>query len=134
MRILITGAGGQLGHDLMAVLAADDVKATDLAHLDITNRAAVVSTVVDFRPDWIINSAAYNDVDGAESAQKAAFAINASGPGNLADPAAEAGIKLVHISSDYVFDGRKEVPTRKRMNQILSICTVARSARVSFAC
>ena len=74
MRILITGAGGQLGHDLMAVLAADDVKATDLAHLDITNRAAVVSTVADFRPDWIINSAAYSDVDGAESAQKAAFA------------------------------------------------------------
>ena len=107
MRILITGAGGQLGHDLMAVLAADDLKATDLAHLDITNRAAVVSAVAEFRPDWIINSAAYNDVDGAESAQDEAFAINAYGPGNLADAAAEAGVKLVHISSDYVFDGRK---------------------------
>ena len=110
MRILITGAGGQLGHDLTAVLTTHDVKATDLAHLDITNRATVVSAVADFRPDLIINSAAYNDVDGAEWAQGEAFAINGNGPGNLADAAAEAGIKLVHISSDYVFDGRKGSP------------------------
>jgi dTDP-4-dehydrorhamnose reductase len=62
------------------------------------------------RPSWIINAAAYNDVDGAEEETELAFAVNAVGPGNLAAAAAHAGAEIVHISTDYVFDGRKGAP------------------------
>ena len=78
--------------------------------LDITDRQAVFETVNDMRPSWVINAAAYNDVDGAEGATELAFAVNATGPGNLAAAAARAGAEMVHISTDYVFDGRKGAP------------------------
>jgi dTDP-4-dehydrorhamnose reductase len=112
VRILITGAHGQLGQDLTSLLTDDEVHATDLAHLDISDRAAVATLVRDLRPEWIINVAAFNDVDGAEStnAQAQAVAINAVGPGNLADSAAEVDAGIVHISSDFVFDGTKGSP------------------------
>ena len=110
MRLLVTGAHGQLGHDLTSLLTGDEVHATDVAHLDISDRAAVGALVRELRPEWIINVAAYNDVDGAEAAEAQAFAINAVGPGNLADAAAGVGAGLVHISSDFVFDGTKGSP------------------------
>jgi len=110
VRILITGAGGQLGRELMEVLASHELHGRDHRALDIANREAVVQTVEQVRPSWVINAAAYNDVDGAEAATELAFAVNASGPGYLAEAAARVGAEMVHISSDYVFDGRKGSP------------------------
>lgn len=110
MRVLITGAHGQLGQDLTSLLTDDEVHATDLADLDISDRGAVATLVGELRPEWIINVAAFNDVDGAESTQAQAFAINAVGPGNLADSAAAVDAGIVHISSDFVFDGTKGSP------------------------
>ena len=107
MRILITGAGGQLGHDLQAVFREEEVYARDHGALDISDQAAVRALVGEIHPDWIVNGAAFNDVDGAESAENAAFAVNARGPANLATAAAMVGAGLVHISTDYVFDGKK---------------------------
>jgi dTDP-4-dehydrorhamnose reductase len=107
VRILVTGAGGQLGRDLTSLLGDHDVHARDHAQLDISDAGAVAPLVQELRPDWIINGAAFNEVDGAEIAEDRAFAVNAVGPGNLADSAASVGAGLVHVSTDYVFDGTK---------------------------
>ena len=110
MRILVAGAGGQLGSELIDILSPYDVHGRDHHALDITDRQAVNETVEQVRPEWVINAAAYNDVDGAEKATDLAFAVNAAGPGYLAAAAARAGAEMAHISTDYVFDGRKGVP------------------------
>ena len=110
MRVLVTGARGQLGQDLTALLRDDEVHETDFAELDIADRAAVDGLVRELRPEWVINVAAFNDVDGAESAEAIAFAINTVGPGNLADAAAAVDAGMLHISSDFVFDGTKGSP------------------------
>ena len=110
MRILVAGAGGQLGRELIDILSPYDVHGRDHHALDITDRQAVNETVEQVRPEWVINAAAYNDVDGAEKATDLAFAVNAAGPGYLAAAAARAGAEMAHISTDYVFDGRKGVP------------------------
>src|ERR1700737_2673790 len=107
MRVLITGAGGQLGHDLQVVLRDEEVDARDHRALDISDEAAVLGVVREIRPQWVINAAAFNDVDRAEIAEAEAFAINARGPANLAGVAAAVNAGLVHISTDYVFDGTK---------------------------
>lgn len=107
MRILITGAGGQLGQDLQAVLRDEEVDARDRRALDISDAEAVLALVKEIRPDWVINAAAFNDVDRAERAAEEAFAVNARGPANLASAAADVDAGLVHISTDYVFDGTK---------------------------
>ena len=107
MRILLTGAGGQLGRELVEVLTSDEVHALEHADLDITNRDAVFDTIDRLRPSWVINAAAYNDVDKAEDELELAFAVNGTGPGHLADAAAHIGVDMVHISTDYVFDGKK---------------------------
>jgi dTDP-4-dehydrorhamnose reductase len=107
VRVLVTGAGGQLGQGLVAVLRHEDVEARDHRSLDISNEAAVMAAVREIRPQWVINAAAFNDVDGAETAQDEAFAVNARGPANLAAAAAAVTARLVHISTDYVFDGTK---------------------------
>jgi dTDP-4-dehydrorhamnose reductase len=107
VRILLTGAGGQLGRELLETLAQDEVAGFDYHALDISDRKAVLAAVDGVRPLWIVNAAAYNDVDGAERNTKQAFAVNASGPGYLAEAAERAGAAMVHISTDYVFDGRK---------------------------
>jgi len=110
VRVLVTGARGQLGQDLTSLLKDDEAHATDFAELDIADREAVTALVRDLRPEWVINVAAYNDVDGAESAEDQAFSINAAGPGNLADAAAAVSAGMLHISSDFVFDGTKGSP------------------------
>ena len=107
MRVLVTGANGQLGRELLEVLGDEEVHARDHRALDISNEAAVVVAVREIRPQWVINAAAFNDVDSAEVAEDEAFAVNARGPLNLARAAAEVNAGLVHISSDYVFDGTK---------------------------
>ena len=110
MRILITGANGQLGHDLVQALAGEALHTYDHQALDIVDAAVVEETVSRIRPDWIINAAAFNDVDGAEKNESTAFAVNADGPEHLATAAARAGARLIHVSTDYVFDGRKGRP------------------------
>jgi dTDP-4-dehydrorhamnose reductase len=80
------------------------------AECDITIAKAVEKTIEDFRPDVIINAAAYTNVDGAESDREGAFAVNATGAGNLARGAREQGCRLIHISTDYVFDGSQRTP------------------------
>jgi dTDP-4-dehydrorhamnose reductase len=107
MRILLTGAGGQLGRDLQETLKGHDLRAFDHAGLDVADREAVLRTVQRERPEWIINAAAFNDVDGAETQPEDVFAVNGAGPGHLAESAAVVGARVVHISTDYVFDGTK---------------------------
>ena len=111
-RWLVTGAAGMLGHDLLAVLAQrrsdDPVTPTDVADLDITNLGAVATAVED--ADVVVNCAAWTDVDGAETNEAAAFRINAVGPQVLARACAAADTRLLHISTDYVFDGTATTP------------------------
>jgi len=107
VRILLTGAGGQLGYDLQDALQGHELHAYDHAELDIAQRDAVLREVERVRPEWVINAAAFNDVDGAETAAKVAFAVNGAGPGFLAEAAKTVGASMVHVSTDYVFDGTK---------------------------
>ena len=105
MALVITGAGGQVGGFLAARAAGAgrDVLALTSSQCDITDRAAAEAVVA--AGDVVINCAAYTDVDAAESDPDAAHAVNAVGPGHLADVCARAGARLVHISTDYVFSG-----------------------------
>ena len=113
MRALVTGAGGQLGVELLKT-APDDFDVTGLKHseLDIADSAAVDKTIERHRPDVIINAAAYNAVDNAEAHSELAFRINATGPGNLSRAAERFAAYIIHISTDYVFDGRSDKPYR----------------------
>jgi dTDP-4-dehydrorhamnose reductase len=97
-----------LGRDVLraAQRAGHEPVPLDLAALDITDARAVALALARERPDAAINCAAWTDVDGAESDREGAHAVNASGAGNLARAAAEAGVPLVHVSTDYVFDGQ----------------------------
>jgi dTDP-4-dehydrorhamnose reductase len=110
VRILITGAGGQLGRDLQEVFAAEKVDPFDHAALDIGDRNAVLETVGRVSPEWVINAAAFNDVDGAEGNPSAALRVNGNGAGYLAEAANAVGAAILHVSTDYVFDGRKGSP------------------------
>ena len=107
MRLLVTGAQGMLGHDVLRVgeRAGHEPIAIDLPELDITDARAVDAFFEKERPEATINCAAWTDVDGAESKQELAHAVNATGAGNLARAAAQIGTPLLHISTDYVFDG-----------------------------
>lgn len=111
MKVLITGAGGQLGQALQACAPADAVVvALGHADLDIADSRAVSEIVAGHCPDLLLNGAAYTAVDKAESDVEAARAINAVGPANLALAAWEAGARFVHVSTDFVFDGMSGVP------------------------
>ena len=111
MRLLVTGAAGMLGTDVVAAAAAGhDVVALARADLDITDAEAVRAAVRDTRPDAVINCAAWTNVDGAETAEAAATRINGDGAGHLAAAAAEAGAHIVHVSTDYVFAGDATAP------------------------
>lgn len=112
MRLLITGAAGMLGLDLQAAAraAGHEVVALTRADLDITDRDAALRAVGDKAPEVVINCAAYTDVDGAESAPGLAYATNGFGAESIALAAARCGARLVHVSTDYVFDGSKREP------------------------
>ena len=112
-KVLITGAGGQVGRLMLETRPADvEVIACTHADLDIGAREAVRDCVGRNRPAVIINAAAYTAVDKAESEAETAQRINADGPGYLAAAARECGARLIHISTDYVFDGAASVPYR----------------------
>jgi dTDP-4-dehydrorhamnose reductase len=109
--ILVTGAAGQLGFELVRALAPHgDVVATDRATLDLANADAIVAAVRGARPDLIVNAGAYTEVDRAEEERAKAHAVNAVAPGVLAEEARRLGAVLVHYSTDYVFDGARTSP------------------------
>ena len=110
MKVLITGAGGQLGSALQTVLSDREVVALNRAELDIANFDEVRAAVAARRPDVVINCAAYTAVDLAESDEAGAFKLNAEGARNLAITTAEQNIALVQVSTDYVFDGTGNRP------------------------
>ncbi len=112
MRLLVTGAAGMLGHDVMRSgrRSGHELVLVDLPEVDITDAAAVdrlLDTVASETGslDAVLNCAAWTDVDGAESSREAAHAVNAEGAGNLARSAERIGVPLLHMSTDYVFDG-----------------------------
>lgn len=111
MKILVAGAGGQIGTSLLRSTPTA-VKVTALGHadLDITDLDAVFSVVADVCPDVIINAAAYTAVDRAESDSAGVFKVNAEGAGNLAVAAQRQAVRFIHISTDFVFDGTQSRP------------------------
>jgi dTDP-4-dehydrorhamnose reductase len=115
MRLLVTGAAGMLGRDVVAAAgdAGHEAVALARADLDITDPAAVKAAVRAAEPAAVINCAAWTDVDGAETAEAQATAVNGDGAGHLAAAAASAGALLVHVSSDYVFTGTASEPYRE---------------------
>ncbi|MCL6331922.1 dTDP-4-dehydrorhamnose reductase [Pectobacterium carotovorum subsp. carotovorum] len=111
MKVLLTGSNGQLGRCFQDRLPADwQVWATDTTELDITDYAKVLVAVKEYQPDVIVNAAAYTAVDKAESEPELAALVNKTGPENLARAAKEVSARLVHVSTDYVFDGNATVP------------------------
>ncbi len=111
MRVLITGKGGQLAWELeRSAPNGVELKSIGRGELDITKSAAVFDAVEGFRPDIIINAAAYTAVDKAESEAAAAYASNETGPRALAEACKHLNARLIHVSTDFVFDGQKTTP------------------------
>ena len=110
MKILITGAYGMLGSDLREVLKNHELIFTGSKDLDITDKEKVMDFVSEKSPDLLINAAAYTAVDDCETHYDDAYAVNAIGPQNLAIACNKIDIPLIHISTDYVFDGSKTSP------------------------
>ena len=112
MKVFVTGAAGQLGHDVVAVCSAagDEVIGADLTELDVTSRDAVHAAIAGLAPDVVINCASYNAVDAAETDLDKAFAVNAMAVRHLTEATSRAGAHLVHVSTDYVFDGEAGRP------------------------
>jgi dTDP-4-dehydrorhamnose reductase len=112
MRLLVTGAGGMLGRAV--VVAAErlnhELAALTRADLDISDPEAVRRALHTYEPDAIVNCAAWTDVDGAEEHEVQANAVNAIGAGAVAAAATDIGARVVHLSTDYVFDGAKREP------------------------
>lgn len=111
MKALIVGGKGQLGRGLAATVPAGiEIVSHDVDTLDITDAGAVDALVAATAPDLILNAAAYTAVDKAESEEALAHAVNATAVGILAGAARRAGARFVHVSTDFVFDGRSGVP------------------------
>jgi len=113
VRVLITGAGGQLGADLAAAFSADDhheVIGTDHATLDVADRDAVLGAITSTRPDAVVHPAAWTAVDACESDPDRAFQVNALGTRHVAEAARRVGAAVCYVSTDYVFDGTKDTP------------------------
>jgi dTDP-4-dehydrorhamnose reductase len=114
-RIIVTGANGQLGRELhlLAQSHASDFIFTDRNTLSVGDAGSVSAFFRETKPDFCINCAAYTAVDKAESDKEAAFLINGEAPGYLAAACRETGARLIHISTDYVFDGNSSVPLKE---------------------
>lgn len=110
MRIMITGASGQLGTDLVDVLSEHELYPVDIEELDITDYTDVVRQVTGFEPDIVIHAAAYTDVDGCELNPDRAYQVNAIGTQNLALACQRADAAMLYVSTDFVFDGSKQAP------------------------
>ena len=111
MKILVLGHKGMLGSDLMVRLAAaHDMTGIDIGDFDITKEDDCVRVIAEWLPDVVVNAAAYTNVDGCEADRERCFAVNAGGVKNIALACRGKGIRIVHFSTDYIFDGRKETP------------------------
>lgn len=112
MKLLVTGAAGMLGRDVMLAAgnAGHDVVGFGRRELDVTGAPGLEKKFDMERPGVVINCSAWADVDGAEEAEEAAFAVNGTGAGNVAAAAAKLGASVVYVSTDYVFDGAKGLP------------------------
>lgn len=112
IRCLVTGANGQLGSEMrrLSEIAANEYLFTDIDELDITSKEATKEYILEHRPNVIVNCAAYTKVDAAEDDTAVAYSVNASAAENLALAAKEVGATLIHISTDYVFDGESNTP------------------------
>ncbi len=111
MKILILGHKGMLGSDLfLRLFAFHEVEGKDIEDFDIVSQGACTEAISEIGPDVVINAAAYTDVDGCESDSDTCFSVNAEGVKNIALACRERGIKIVHFSTDYVFDGMKRNP------------------------
>jgi dTDP-4-dehydrorhamnose reductase len=110
MRVLLIGGAGQLGAELRAALAGHDVVAPGHDELDVTRLADVMGAAGGTSFDAVINAAAFHDVPKCEADPATSFAVNATGPFHLARACAATGAKLVHVGTDYVFDGAKGAP------------------------
>lgn len=111
--ILITGANGQLGNEMKVVsknFYGYDFIFTDIDTLDITNKEKTSEFILSAQPDWIVNCAAYNLVDKAESEPDIAMLVNSTAVKNIAEAIKGSECKLIHVSSDYVFDGKSNIP------------------------
>ena len=108
MRVLVTGANGQLGTEFVALSKAsgDDVIALGHAELDVSSRESVLQTVHHLSPETILHAAAWTNVDGCETDPARAYAVNSLGTRHIAEAAAACGARVLYVSSDYVFDGR----------------------------
>ncbi|MBC8014612.1 MAG: dTDP-4-dehydrorhamnose reductase [Sporomusaceae bacterium] len=110
MRILVTGANGQLGREIARQGQEHELVLTDFDTLDITDGPAVMTYFRDAQPSAVIHCAAYTNVDGAESDGDGAFRVNVVGAQNIAAGCLETGARMVYVSTDYVFDGQKQEP------------------------
>jgi len=112
MKLLIIGSKGQFGSELVRECKRNDFSflALDLPEFNITNPSQVEKTLADFKPSIVINASAYTNVDKAETDPEIAFSVNRDGPANLAVPCDKSRIPIIHISTDYVFDGSKGQP------------------------
>jgi dTDP-4-dehydrorhamnose reductase len=112
LRILVTGANGQLGQELAEILPGrgHEVEALSRSELDIADSVSVERAAEIHSPELVVNAAAYTDVDGCETELGTAYAVNALGPRNLAQSCERRGGELLHISTNYVFDGRSGQP------------------------
>jgi dTDP-4-dehydrorhamnose reductase len=110
MKVLVTGAGGQVGSELVDAFAGHDVTAADRAALDVADREAVLGLVTQLRPDAIVHAAAWTDVDGCEGDEERALLVNGLGTRHVAEAARRVGAHVCALSTDYVFDGTKPEP------------------------
>jgi dTDP-4-dehydrorhamnose reductase len=110
MKILIIGARGQLGTDLCHILHKDDLIPLGHSDIDITDIQSVKAAFESYSPDIVINTAAYVKVDDCEAKGATAFKVNGEGTRNVAEAAERKGVKLVYISTDYIFDGKRDKP------------------------
>lgn len=112
MKILVIGSKGQLGTDCCKILSAgNEITGCDIPHIDISSQESVETYLAEKKPDVIINCAAYTAVDLCETETELCWKVNADGPANLAKTASKLGAKLIHISTDYVFDGHLAPPS-----------------------
>jgi dTDP-4-dehydrorhamnose reductase len=110
MRVLVTGAGGQVGQELSRVLSSHIVDALTKEDMDITNEYVTAKAIDSFQPEVVIHTAAYTNVDGCERDPETAIRVNSEGTRNVAVASRQVGASLVYISTDYVFDGTKGEP------------------------
>ncbi|MBL8778001.1 MAG: dTDP-4-dehydrorhamnose reductase [Acidimicrobiales bacterium] len=110
MRVLVTGAGGQVGTELVEAFAGHEVVACDRARLDVASRDSVLAAITSVEPDAVVHAAAWTAVDDCESDPDRAFAVNALGTRHVAEAARIVGARVCYLSTDYVFDGTSPTP------------------------